>query len=74
MHINEHDLYIIDQAVEEISSFLARGYLHHEKSRRFAAAESGNQTANAKQVEDPGLFKEKGLACSGRQSVHATTS
>lgn len=74
MQINEHDLYTHDQAVEEISSILARGYLHYEKSRRLATAESGNQTANAKQVEDPGLFKEKGLDCSGRQSVHATTS
>lgn len=74
MQINEHDLYTIDQAVEEISSILARGYLHYEKSRRLATAESGNQTANAKQVEDSGLVKEKGLACSGRQSVHAVTS
>jgi hypothetical protein len=53
MQINEHDLYTIDQAVEEISSILARGYLHYEKSRRLAT-ESGGPAANAKQGEDSG--------------------
>jgi hypothetical protein len=74
MQINKHDLYTIDKAVEEISSILARGYLHYEKSRRLATAELGGPAANAKQGEDSGLVKEKGLACSGRQSVHAFTS
>lgn len=53
MQINEHDLYTIDQAVEEISSILARGYLHHEKSQRFATT-SGDPVANQKQSEDSG--------------------
>lgn len=70
MQINEHNLCTLDQAVEEISSILARGYLHYEKSRPLAT-ESGNQAANAKQVEDSGLFTEKSLDSSGRQSVHA---
>jgi hypothetical protein len=73
MQNNEHDLYTVDQAVEEISSILARGYLHYEKSRRLAT-EPGGPAANAIQAEDSGLFKEKRLDCSGRQSVHATTS
>jgi hypothetical protein len=73
MENNEYDLYTIDQAVEEISSILARGYLHYEKSRRLATT-SGGPSANAEHVEDPELFKEKGLACSAHQSVHATTS
>jgi hypothetical protein len=65
MQMNEHDLYTIDQAVEEISSILARGYLHYEKSRRLATAESGGPAANAKQVEDsdlctPSLQKSEG--------------
>ena len=70
MQINEHDLSTLDHAVEEISSILARGYLHYEKSRRFVT-ESGVPPANAKQVEDSELFTEKGLDSSGRQSVHA---
>lgn len=70
MQINEHDLSTLDQAVEEISSILARGYLQYEKSRRLAT-ESGGPAVNAKQVEDSGLFTEKGLDSSGRQSVHA---
>jgi hypothetical protein len=73
MQINEHDLYTIDQTVEEISSILARGYLHQEKSRRLAT-ESGGPAANPKHVEDPGVPKEKGLDSSAHQSVHATTS
>ena len=69
MQINEPNLYVVDQAVEEISSILARGYLHYEKSRRLAT-ESGGRAANARQGEDSGLFTEKGLDSSGRQSVH----
>jgi hypothetical protein len=56
--------------VEEISSILARGYLHYEKSQCFAT-ESGGPAANAKKLEDSELFTEKGLDSSGRQSVHA---
>lgn len=70
MPINEPNLYVADQAVEEISSILARAYLHYKKSRRLAT-ESGCPAANAKQVEDSGQFTEKGLDSSGRQSVHA---
>ncbi|MBT8342780.1 MAG: hypothetical protein HKP58_06845 [Desulfatitalea sp.] len=70
MQINEHDLSTLDQTVEEISSILARGYLHYEKSRPLVT-ESGSQTANVKQSEDSELFTEKGLDSSGRQSVHA---
>jgi hypothetical protein len=51
MQINEHDLYTIDQTVEEISPIFARGYLHNEKSRRLATT-SGGPAANAKQGED----------------------
>jgi hypothetical protein len=54
MQINEHDLYTIDQAVEEISSILARGYLHNEKSRGLATT-SGGPAANPKQAEDSDL-------------------
>ena len=70
MQINEHDLSAVDQAVEEISSILARGYLRCEKSRPLAT-ESGGPGTNGEQVEDSGLFTEKGLDSSGRQSVHA---
>jgi hypothetical protein len=72
MQINEHDLSSLDQAVEEISSILARGYLHYIKSRSLVTA-SGGSAASAKQVEDSGPFTEKGLASSGQQSVHAST-
>ena len=54
MQINEHDLSAVDQAVEEISSILARGYLHYEKSRPLAT-ESGGPAANQKQGEDSDL-------------------
>ena len=70
MQINEHDLSTLDQAVEEISSILARGYLRYEKSRPLAT-ESGGPAINVEQVEDSELFTEKGLDSSGRQSVHA---
>jgi hypothetical protein len=64
MQINKHDLYAIDQAVEEISSILARGYLRNEKSRGLAT-ESRGPAANAEQVEDsdlctPSLQKSEG--------------
>jgi len=56
MPINEPNFYTTDEVVEEISSILASGYLHYEKSRRLATAESEGQAANAKQVEDSGLY------------------
>jgi hypothetical protein len=71
MQINEHELSTLDQEMEEISSILARGYLHCAKSQRLATVESGGPAAKTKQVEDSVLFTEKGFGSSGRQSVPA---
>jgi uncharacterized protein with PhoU and TrkA domain len=72
MQDSQIDSYSLDEAITEIASILARGYMSQRKVHRIAP-DSEAHAARLEIVEESGLLTEKRLDCSDHQSPHAFT-
>jgi len=73
MQTNEHLPSTLDEAVAEIASILAQGYMRSRKGRRLPR-DSGSRADDVAQVEESEAFTRKRLDDSGHRSLHSFTS
>jgi hypothetical protein len=72
MQDGQNNPFSLDEAITEIATILARGYMSHRKGQRIAP-DSEAQAVHPKKPEEPAPYTEKRLDCSGHQSPHAFT-
>lgn len=70
MQTNEHLPGTLDEAVAEIVSILAQGYMRSRGSRRLPP-DSGSRADDVAQVEESEALTEKRLDDSGHRSLHS---
>jgi len=73
MQTNEHLPGTLDEAVAEIASILAHGYMRSRRGRRLPPG-SGNRADDVAQVEESEAFTQKRLDDSDHQCLHSFTS
>ncbi len=72
MQGSQNNPFSLDEAITEIASILARGYMSHRKCHRISL-DSEDQATHLEKVEESGLFTEKRLDRSNHRSPHAST-
>ena len=70
MQGNENNSFSLDEAITEIASILARGYMSQRMVHRIAP-DSEAHAARLEIVEESELLTEKRLDCSDHRSPHA---